>query len=160
MRAIFIIIVIAIIAGVGWYYWDGQKPKSEGTWVCKNYEWVPEGNPLPGTKPNPPCGTDLIKKAEHMSKETCEAEGGKWNPVDPDKGCILQALDGGKICSGPEDCESKICIAALAEDEVKKVKNKETIERTGICSDWGWVGGCYYPVKDGKVSQIQCIGIS
>ena len=94
------------------------------------------------------------------TKEKCGTRGGKWGQHGKwlREYCILPTGDFGKVCNDASECEG-VCIAELTPEEKQMLVEKfgqVTITKTGKCSQWPAMFGCYPRVEAGKVKEILC----
>ncbi len=67
----------------------------------------------------------------------------------------MSTSDGGKECSGPEECEGD-CIAELSQEDQEKA-NQGVLYTKGKCTSWKVTVGCQALVREGKVQGILCV---
>ena len=73
--------------------------------------------------------------------------------------CVLPASDAGKTCNDSSECQGG-CIAELTPEEhdlLTKEYGKHVLEKTGQCSQWQQMFGCFPFVSNGKVKEILCV---
>lgn len=103
---------------------------------------------------------------EHFStKENCEAVGGQWGKhgLFVQEFCVMPTSDYGKECKDSKECEGS-CIAELTTEEQRWLTGwlteevgQHVLEKTGRCSQWQQMFGCFPFVSGGKVKEILCV---
>lgn len=88
-------------------------------------------------------------------KAECEAKGGVWKKIGihPVEECNLPTTDGGKICSGSNECEG-VCLAELSRDDLRQGMSGKLFRTQGRCTDWIKVVGCRAYVYRGWASVV------
>ena len=95
------------------------------------------------------------------TKEACEAIGGQWGLHGEfvKEFCVRPAADEGKLCQDGAECEGQ-CIAELTPEEKRLLSDgsaEHHLEKSGRCSPWEAMYGCYPFVEKGIVSEILCV---
>ena len=86
---------------------------------------------------------------EITDPEECSDSDGRWGMYGGHFQCNLSTLDGGRECSGSDECES-VCITS----------NNDAVgtQTTGHCYDWSLtVETCMNYVEGGVVTGMKCI---
>jgi len=99
--------------------------------------------------------------ASYEIKESCEAVEGLWGAhgLFVEEFCVLPAADAGNECSDFSECEGD-CIAELTAEEERLLVEEfgqHVLEKTGTCSQWQQMFGCYPFISEGKVTEILCV---
>lgn len=86
---------------------------------------------------------------------SCASASGVWKKIGirPKEECNLPTTDGGKICSGSNQCEG-ICLADISTEQIRAGIKGKPFKTTGKCSDWVTVVGCKAYVEDGWASVV------
>lgn len=156
-----ILLVILVIGGVAL---RNIITINNNIWICENGEWIPRGIP---DSPHPDAGcngntskTDMPSADDITDKNSCESAGGSWGRVGievSESRCNLPTSDGGKSCVDSVDCEGW-CIAELSPQDQDKVQSQRAvIEKSGKCSGWQIVSGCFPVVTQGVINGLMCI---
>jgi hypothetical protein len=149
---------ILIIAGlfffiIGLFYFLNKN--TDGYWVCKNGEWVKQGQPS-YPKPIVSCHK---KPFLPNNKKECLASGGIWKKqgTAPFETCNKKTTDRGNLCRDNSECEGW-CQVNLSKEEVRKIMRKElkVNKKYGQCSVYVVEFGCFGMMEKGKVKVI-CI---
>ena len=101
----------------------------------------------------------ITATAVPITKESCEALGGKWEKIGlaSEESCNLPTSDAGKVCSDSSECEGS-CLAELTADDLDKISQQGKVVYTeGKCSPWRITAGCNAFVTDGKVESVLCV---
>jgi len=86
---------------------------------------------------------------------SCASASGVWKKIGirPREECNLPTTDGGKICSGSNQCEG-VCLADLTDEQRRKGMKGKLFKTQGKCSEWVKVVGCKAYVNLGWASVV------